>query len=113
MRAASAKGFDAADRGQGKKDGGGAAYKRNRMELVNRVALAFLALAGKAANKNWARAWRIWDGQMARRHGAAWGHMVRDAMGNLQYMASRGNTDAFSNFARRLEREVARAEIRA
>jgi hypothetical protein len=107
-----AKGFDAADLGQGQKDGGGQVYKRRRMELVNRVASAFPALAGDLA-ENWPRTWRMWDAQMARKHGASWGHMMRDEMRRLQHLKSAGDGEAFKRFARRLEREVPRAEIRA
>jgi hypothetical protein len=107
-----AKGFDAADLGQGQKDGGGQVYKRTRMELVNRIASAFPALAGELS-ENWPRTWRMWDSQMARRHGASWGHMLRDEMRRLQFLNSAGDGEASSKFARRLEREVPRAEIRA
>ena len=43
------KGFDAQDLGQGKRNGGGLVHRRNRLELMLRVAAAFLALAGDAA----------------------------------------------------------------
>ena len=82
------------------------------MELVNRVASAFPALAGELA-ENWPRAWRMWDAQIARRHGASWGHMLRDEMRKLQDLKSAGDGEAVSKFVRRLEREVPRAEIRA
>ena len=91
---APAKGFDAADLGQGQKGGGGQAYIRRRMELVNRVASAFPALAGDLA-ENWPRTWRMWDAQMARKHGASWGHMMRDEMRRLQYLKSAGDGEAF------------------
>ena len=97
---------------KGKKDGGGQVYKRRRMELVNRVASAFPALAGDLA-ENWPRTWRMWDAQMARRHGASWGHMMRDEMRKLQCLKCAGDGEAFTKFARRLEREVPRAEVRA
>ena len=106
------KGFDAQDLGQGRSNGGGLLHRRNRLELMLRVAAAFPALADDAAS-NWLRNFRAWDAQMSRRHNAAWGHIFRDEMKALQTARSAGETRALERFCRRLAREVPATEIEA
>ena len=98
--------------GQGRSNGGGLVHRRNRQELMLRVAAAFPALAGDAA-AYWLRKFRAWGAQMSRWHDAAWGHLFRGDMQALQTARSGGETRALERFCRRLARGVPTAEIRA
>ena len=106
------KGFDAADLGQGRKYGGGAVYRKNRLDLLTRVAKSFPALVGELQT-DWMRNFRLWDAQNSRRYSAAWGHVFRDEMRSLLQAKKMGQREALERFALRLAREVPSAEIRA
>ena len=104
------KGYDAEDLGQGKQHSGGVLHRKNRRDLMMRVAAAFLALAGEAATE-WARNWRLWDAIMCRRHGRAVGHVVRNLMKEVLEAGAKGDTEAFRRLTRRVAREVPKPEI--
>ena len=104
------KGFDAADLGQGRKSGGGPLHRRNRRELMLRVANAFPALAGEAASA-WEKDMRLWDALLCRRRGPAIGHVVRDLMKKVLDAGAAGGTDAFRRFTRGVAHEVPKPEI--
>ena len=106
------KGFDAADLGQGRKNGGGAVYRKNRLDLLIRVAKSFPALAGDLQG-DWMRSFRVWDAQHSRRYSAAWGHVFLDELRSLLQAKKMGQREALARFALRLAREVPSAEIRA
>jgi hypothetical protein len=106
------KGFDAADLGQGKKNGGSKIHSDNRHELFARVAVNFPALAGELA-VNFNRTWNLWDAQMSRRHSDRWGHMFRDKMLRMQATGKAGDNAAMRRFTEQMVREVPSAEIAA
>ena len=104
------KGYDAEDLGQGKQHGGGVLHRKNRRDLMMRVAAGFPALAGEAATE-WARNWRLWDAIMCRRHGRAVGHVVRNLMKEVLEAGAKGDTEAFRRLTRRVARAVPKPEI--
>ena len=104
------KGYDAEDVGQGKEHGGGVLHRKNRRDIMMRVAAGFPALAGEAATE-WTRNWRLWDAIMCGRHGRAVGHVVRNLRKEVLDAGAKGDTEAFRRLARRVAREVRKPEI--
>ena len=91
-------------------NGGGLLHRRNRRELMLRVASAFPALAGEAASA-WGRDWRLWDAVMRRRHGPAVGHVVRNLLSEVLDAGAGGGAEAFRPVTLRVAREVPKPEI--
>ncbi|MCP4239824.1 MAG: hypothetical protein GY772_04605 [bacterium] len=82
-----ARGFNAADLGQGRDNGGGERMRKNRAELLDRVFR--LGEARTVEDEaDWSRWRRHFDAQGARQYGRAWGshfrNMMTDLLGKMQ-----------------------------
>jgi len=88
-----AKGFDAADLGQGRSGGGGLLHQRARANLWRCVVALFPDLPERF-RADMARTWQRFDEAGARRLGPAWGHVARDEMRKLKIAAEDGDKHA-------------------
>ena len=104
------KGFDAADLGQGRANGGGPRHSALRRELLERV-LARVGPLPADLQVNLERSWRMWDQYQAETHDVRWGSVFRDAMLRLLARSGADAQEALANYVRGWRRHVHEAEI--
>ena len=104
------KGFDAADLGQGRANGGGPRHSALRRELLERV-LARVGPLPADLQVNLERIWRLWDQYQAETHDVRWGSVFRDAMLRLLARSGADAQEALANYVRGWRRHVHEAEI--
>ena len=104
------KGFDAADLGQGRANGGGPRHSALRRELLERV-LARVGPLPAELQVNLERSWRLWDQYQAETHGVRWGSVFRDAMLRLLAGSGADANAALVHYVRGWRRHVHEAEI--
>ena len=106
-----AKGFDAADLGQGRNGGGGLVYQLARTNLWRRAVGLFPDIP-ENLRAGVDITWQRWHEAGARRLGPAWGHFVRDEMLNLKRAAEYGDNHVLLRFCRERRRVVPKAVVR-
>ena len=106
-----AKGFDAADLGQGRKGGGGLFYRRARLNLRWRRVIGLFRKVPEIVGAGMDRNWQRWDAVGAHRFGLARGHFVKYEMLKLNSVAQEGDNHTLVLFCQKQMRIIAQAEI--